>query len=260
MKQKYYECEKCHFKTKEKNKNCPICNSSMNQKEGIIKHINPTLPEKISNEHHKNIKMGYYCFKCRKDMKTKVCLDCNNVGSLYVEYNNKKAIIKRIKHLNEIFNDEEINVINKDLNEHEKTYLYHNYENSYQFFYKKDSNKAIACFIFAIVFYLIFLDITFNMNEQTYIFVSYIFNMIANTLLIILLFLGIWYLIDASNVEFLKIPTKIGILSLIPNVIQLALCIVNDADIKYTLISGFIAIFFGVILNIIYILRGKYEK
>lgn len=260
MKQKYCECLKCHFKTKEKNKKCPICNNVMQQKEGKLEHINPTLPEKLTNEHHKNVKMGYYCFKCRKDMKTKVCLDCNNVGSMYIEYNNKKAIIKRIKHLNEVFNEQEIDDINNDLTIQEKTYIYHNYENAYQFFYKKDSNKAVACFIFAIVFYLIFLDITFNMNEQTYIFVSYIFNMIANTMFLILVFLGIWYLIDASNVEFLKIPTKIGLFSLIPNIIQLAYCIVKDVDIKYTLISGFIAIIIGIIINIIYILRGMYEK
>lgn len=261
MKQKYYECEKCHFKTKEKNKKCPICNYDMKQKEGVIEHINPTLPEKITNEHHKNVNMGYYCFKCRKNMKTKVCLDCNNVGSMYIEYNNKKAIVKRIKHLTEVFDEEEINVINNDLTIEEKTYIYHNYENSYRFFYKKDSNKAIACFIFAILFYLVFLDITLNMNEQTYIFVSYIFNMISNTLFIILIFLGIWYLIDASNVEFLKIPAKIGILTIIPNIIQLALCIVKDGDIKFTLISGFISMFFSIILNIIYIFwEIKHEK
>lgn len=262
MKKKYiYKCNNCGFKTNEKNKKCPICNMEMVKEEGEEININPTLPDKITNEGHENVEMGYYCFKCRKKMKTKVCLDCNNVGSLYLETNNNRVIIKRIKHLTEHFDNDEMNDILNELNDQEKTYIYHNYESAHRFFYKKDINKSIVCFIFAFIFYLVFLDITFNMNENNYLFVSYIFNMLSNTVGITLLSLGVWYLLDASNVEFMKIPVKVAIVSLIPNVIQLAFCIAKDCSIKTMLISGFIALIISAIINIIYIIwELKHEK
>jgi len=262
MKKQYiYECAHCGFKTNEKNKKCPICNQEMIKKEGKEININPTLPDKITKDNHNNIEMGYYCFKCRKKMKTKVCLDCNNVGALYIETNNNRAIIKRINHLTEHFDNEEMKVILSELTEQEKTYIYHNYESAHRFFYKKDINKAIVCILFAFIFYFVFLDITFNMNEQNYLFVSYMFNMLANVSGITLLSLGVWYLLDATNVEFMKIPVKVAIISLIPNLIQLAFCIAKDSNIKIMLISGFIALFISVILNVIYIIwELKHEK
>ena len=87
------------------------------------------------------------------------------------------------------------------------------------------------------------------MNENNYLFVSYIFNMLSNTVGITLLSLGVWYLLDASNVEFMKIPVKVAIVSLIPNVIQLAFCIAKDCSIKTMLISGFIALIISAIIN-----------
>ena len=99
------------------------------------------------------------------------------------------------------------------------------------------------------------------MNENNYLFVSYIFNMLSNTVGITLLSLGVWYLLDASNVEFMKIPVKVAIVSLIPNVIQLAFCIAKDCSIKTMLISGFIALIISAIINIIYIIwELKHEK
>lgn len=262
MKRKYIsKCKYCGFKTNEKNKKCPICNHEMVREEGNEININPTLPDKITNEHHKDVEMGYYCFKCRKKMKTKVCLDCNNVGSLYVETNENRAIIKRINHLTEHFDEEEMKSILSELTDQEKTYIYHNYESAHRFFYKKDINKSIVCIIFAFIFYFVFLDITFNMNEQNYLFVSYIFNMLSNTVGITLLSLGIWYLLDASNVEFMKIPIKVAIISFIPNIIQLAYCLAKNSNIKVMLISGFIALAISAIINIIYIVwELKHEK
>lgn len=262
MKKNYiYECIHCKFKTNEKNKKCPICNNEMEKKEGKEININPTLPNTITNDNHEKIEMGYYCFKCRKKMKTKVCLDCNNVGSLYIETNENRAIVKRIDHLTEHFDEEEMKNILNELTDQEKTYIYHNYESAHRFFYKKDINKSIVCFIFAFIFYFVFLDMTFNMNENNYLFVSYLFNMISNTMGISLLSLGVWYLLDASNVEFMKIPIKVVIISLIPNLIQLAFCIAKDSNIKLMLISGFIALVISAILNIIYIIwELKHEK
>lgn len=255
------KCNNCGFKTKEKNKKCPICDKDMDIIEGTVEEINPTLPEKISNEHHNDIEMGYYCFKCRKKIKTKVCIDCNNVGSLYLETNNNMQIIKRVNKLTDVYNENEMNTITKELNDQDKTYIYHNYESAYRFFYKKDVNKSIVCIIFAIIFYVVFLDIAFNMSEKSYLFVSYIFNMIANTMSIVLLSLGVWYLFDATNVDFLKIPIKVALLTLIPNIIQLVICLIADLNMKYMLISGFIAMFITIIINVIYIIWGKtHEK
>lgn len=255
------KCDKCGFKTKEKNKTCPICNTQMQVLEDKVLDLNPTLPEKIVNDNHKDIEMGYYCFKCRKKMKTKVCLDCNNVGSLYLEYNDKKAIIKRVNRLTDVFDNQEMDVILNELTDQEKVYIYHNYESSYRFFYKKDKNKSLVCFIFAIIFYLVLLDMTFNMKEQDIIFMSYVFNAIGNWFLLTLSTLGIWYLIDASNVEFMKIPVKVGVISLIPNLIQLAICLAKGLDMKMMLITGFIALFIGIICDVIYtIWELKHEK
>ena len=61
--------------------------------------------------------------------------------------------------------------------------------------------------------------------------------------------------------EFMKIPIKVVIISLIPNLIQLAFCIAKDSNIKLMLISGFIALVISAILNIIYIIwELKHEK
>lgn len=262
MKKNYiYECINCHFKTNEKNKKCPICNKEMVKQEGEEIKTNPTLPDTITNENHNNIEMGYYCFKCHKKMKTKVCQDCNNVGSLYLETKDTRAVIKRINHLTEEFSEDEMKDIVNELTDQEKTYIYHNYESAHRFFYKKDINKSIVCILFSLIFYFVFLDITFNMSEQEFVFVSYIFNTIANSMGIILIFLGIWYLIDASNVEFIKIPVKVAIVTIIPNIVQLALCIAKDFDVSKMLVSGFITIGVSIILNVIYMLwELKHEK
>jgi len=262
MKKNYiYRCIHCDFKTNEKNKTCPICNNEMKKEEGKIININPSLPDKITNEHHKNIEMGYYCFKCRKKMKTKVCLDCNNVGSLYLETNENRIIIKRINKLTAHYNEQEMDTILKELTDQEKVYIYHNYESAHRFFYKKDINKSIVCFLFALIFYFVFLDITFNMNEQGYMFVGYIFNAIANFMLTTLASLGVWYLIDATNVEFMKLPIKVGLITIIPNLVQLAVCIAKEFNISKTLISGFITVGVSIILNCIFIIwELRHEK
>ncbi len=254
-------CTYCDFKTNEKNKSCPICNHEMNYIFGEDIKDNPTLPEKISNENHKHIEMGYHCFKCRKKIKTKVCLDCNNVGSLYLEYASKKAIIKRINRLTDVYSQSEMDVILKELTPQEKMYIYHNYESAYKFFYKKDTNKSIACIVFAFIFYFVLLDITFNMNENSYLVASYLFNMLSNTILVVMLSLGVWYLIDATNVEFAKIPIKIGLLTFIPNLVQTMICIMRNASIKWMLISGYICMFITIVINVVYIIwELKREK
>lgn len=262
MKKNYiYECPKCGFKTNEKNNTCPLCNTLTEKKEHPKLNINPTLPERLESHKDRDVQMSYYCFKCKKSTLNKVCLDCNNVSSLMLEYHNKKAIIKRIDRLNDVYSDEEITYILNQLTDQEKYYIYYNYQNAYRFFYKKDKTKAIACFIFAIIFYCLFLDITLNMSEQTYYFVSYFFNIIGNFILVVMSALGFWYLFDATTVEFEKVPTKLAIVIGIPNIINLAYLIIKDTNIKETLISGLITIIISIIVYIIYLLVGKrYEK
>lgn len=255
------KCVKCGFETKEKNKLCPICNNLMEIIPGNITEFNPTLPDKIDNTNHNQVEMGYYCFKCRSKKKTKVCIDCNNVCSLYVEVNQKRAIINRVKHLTDIFNEKEIDIICNELNDQEKVYIYHHYESAYRFFYKKDTTKAVACFIFAAFFYYVLLDMAFNMNESQYVFMSYFFNAIGNWLFLVLSTLGIWYLFDATNVEFKHIPTKIAIIIGIPNLIQLGFSLANSSNIKEMLISGLIAMLISIIITIIYFMwERKHEK
>lgn len=255
------KCSKCGFMTNEKNKVCPLCGKEMVEVEHEQIQVNPNLPDILDNNKDRDVKMGYYCFKHQTKMRTKVCINCNDVGSLYVEYNNKTAIIKRINSLTDKFTDEEIEVILQQLTEEEKMYIYYNYESAYRFFYKKDKPKAIVCFIFSFVFYFLFLDMVFNMNERNFDFVGYIFNMIGNILFVVLNILGVWYLCDATNVEFKKIPIKVGVCVLIPNLIQLAYTIIRDTKVMETLISGYVTMGVSVLVYVLYFLwEKKHEK
>lgn len=262
MKKNYiYKCPKCGFETNEKNKTCPLCNTITEKQEHNKLNINPNLPERLEKHEKRDVQMSYYCFKCKKSTMNKVCLDCNNVSSLMIEYNNKKAIIKRIDRLSDVYEEDEITSILNQLTDQEKYYIYYNYQSAYRFFYKKDKTKAISCFIFAVVFYCLFLDITLNMSEQTYYFISYFFNIIANFILVVMGALGVWYLVDATTVEFDKVPMKLAIVIGIPNIINLGYLIIKDTTIKETLISGFITIIISIIAYVIYVLVEKrHEK
>lgn len=263
MKKKYiYKCNHCGFEMNEYNKLCPLCGNETTKIEHEKLNINPTLPERLQNDNKsRNVKMNYHCFKCKKDSLNKVCLDCNNVASLQIDYNGKKAIIKRINCLNDVYTKEETDEILKELTDQEKNYIYYNYQGAYRFFYKKDKTKAIVCFLFAIIFYCLFLDIALNMSEQTYYFMTYFFNCIGNFILVVMALLGIWYLKDATVVEFDKVPAKLAIVIGIPNIINLAYLIIKDCKIKETLISGWITIGISIIVYIIYLLVDKhYEK
>lgn len=262
MKKNYiYKCSHCGFETNEVNDKCPLCGNETKKIENDKLEINPTLPKRLENNDSRNVKMTYYCFKCKKESLNSVCLDCNNVSSLMLEYNNKKAIIKRIDRLSDVYNAQEIDEILKELSNQEKNYIYYNYQNAYRFFYKKDKQKAITCFIFAVIFYFLFLDMALNMNEKEIFFMTYFFNAIANFIIVVMGALGFWYLKDATVVEFEKIPAKLAIIIGIPNIINLAYLIIKDCKIKETLISGWVTIIISIIVYIIYLLVDKhYEK
>lgn len=262
MKKNYiYKCSHCGFETNEVNDKCPLCGHETKKIEHDKLEINPTLPKRLENNNSRKVKMTYYCFKCKKESLNNVCLDCNNVSSLMLEYNNKKAIIKRIDRLSDVYNEQEIDEILAELSNQEKNYIYYNYQNAYRFFYKKDKPKAITCFIFALIFYFLFLDIALNMNEKEIFFMTYFFNAIANFIIVVMGALGFWYLKDATVVEFEKVPAKLAITIGIPNIINLAYLIIKDCKIKETLISGWVTIIISIIVYIIYLLVDKhYEK
>lgn len=251
------KCNKCGFITLEKNELCPICNMKMDIIEGSGNNLNPSLPNKLDQYKHENTEIGYYCYKCRSKKKTKVCIDCNYVNHLYIELNGKRAIVNRVKRLSDVFNEEELDIIAKELSEQEKVYIYHNYEDAYRFFYKKDKAKCIASFVFAFVFYFVLLDITFNMFESEYNFMSYFFNALGNWIFTTLGIIGVWYIFDATNVEFKKVPWKVGTIIGIPNIIQFGYALAMDVSIKTMLISGYITIFISIIIYILFLIMVK---
>lgn len=254
-------CQHCHFKTNEKNKKCPLCKHPTDYIVGDEININPTLPEKLFVDINKDAQLEYYCFKCRKESINRVCMHCNNVCSLKFNYNNKNIIVNRVYNLQENFNDNELDVILKQLTDQEKHYLYHNFEGAYRFFYHRDNNKAIACFLFAIFFYYFCLNITAQNIEGNYTFIAYIINALGNVLLGSLIIIGIWYLIDASNVEFKQKPIKIFATLAIVQSIQFIYAFIKLPTMKMELITGFIALFVGIIVYLILEIREKkHEK
>ncbi len=258
---KISRCQYCHFETNEKNKICPLCSHIMDYVIGDEININPTLPEKIFLNESRNVQLGYYCFKCRKTSINKACMECNNVGSLYLLYDNKMAIINRIENLKEEFTNEEVDIILKQLTINEKHYLYHNFEGAYRFFYHKDKNKAVACFAFAAFFYYFCLDIMVNNIDGDYAFIAYIVNALGNVLLGSLIILGIWYFIDASNIEFKKKPAKVFISLAIAQSLQFIYAFIKLPSIKMELITGFIALAIGIVIYLILeIWEKKHEK
>ena len=99
------------------------------------------------------------------------------------------------------------------------------------------------------------------MNESEFVFMSYLFNAIGNWLFLTLSIIGIWYLFDATNVEFKKVPVSVGIIIGIPNVIQFSYALASNINMNKMLISGYIAMFISLMIYIIYVIMvKKYEK
>jgi hypothetical protein len=95
------------------------------------------------------------------------------------------------------------------------------------------------------------------MFESEYNFMSYFFNALGNWLFTTLGIISIWYLFDATNVEFKKIPIKVGLIIGIPNIIQFGYSLAMNVNIKTMLISGYITILISIIIYIITLLMVK---
>lgn len=233
---KAYECNQCHFQAQEKQKECPICNKEMQEIEKEIS-FDPNLPKQIPSQ-DRAVQLGYYCFTCKKVQMNQICLVDNNINSLCLLYNGKKAIIKRIHHLRDVFDEEEVLEISKQLTEQEKHWLYHHFAGAYRFFYRKDKNKAIVSFVMALVMYVFCFLIAANFAGGELHLLVPVFNGLANTMAFIFIVLGIWYLIDASQVEYAGIPKKVGILAMVFYLIYVVVAIVLELSFTDSYLFG----------------------
>ncbi len=245
---KISECSKCNFKTKEKHSSCPLCNGKMNKIEGDVTY-NHNLPNRL-NKVDRNVKISYFCYKCRNESFNKVCLNCNVTSYLSLEYNNKRAVINRIDNLDEVFSEEEVYEILKELTDEEKYYIYHNFAISYKFFYQRDNAKAIILFFMAFLIYYVAFNVTLNYLE-TSIIISYFANGFANGVFSIFTVLGIWYLLDASFVEYDNASPYVGITCGVIQIIYIGLALIYSINFKLTLILGFISIIISIILSFV---------
>ncbi len=254
-------CPICGFKMNGKYKKCPICDSQMNKIKERQFDENPNLPNNFIINDNREVKLGYYCYKCKKNIHQHVCLNCNTIGYMIIEYHNKRAILPRINHLNEVFTNEEVQEIALSLTQEEKCWISHQFMDSYRLFYKRDKVKFGVCLFTALLMYFTSMEIFFYFLEKEYLFVGYFVNGIGNTLFSLFFSMSIWYLFDASVVEYKKIPAQIAIFMSVPNIIQVFICMLMNWQVKGTLISGFIFILLELIIYFIYVMVGKkHEK
>lgn len=262
MKQKkIYICSSCGFETKEKNKTCPICGKEMKYEEKDFTECNPTLPKSFSNSEEKDVKLSYYCPTCRKESHQSICICCNTVCYLSIEYHKKKAIVPKIDHLSDVYNEDELKDMGYFLTQEEKNWIYHYYRGAHKFFYKRDKVKFGVFLFTALLMYFTCLEIFFYMQEKEYLFVGYFVNGLGNGLFLLFLILGIWYLFDASIVEFKKIPTQVALFVMVPMVMQIFLCIFLNVTSRFMFISGYIFMLLTAFIYFIYVCWWKkHEK
>jgi hypothetical protein len=252
-------CQHCGFKTTENNKICPLCKNQTDRVEGNIPQYNINLPKSMPTD-ERDVKIGYLCYKCRKVSKNQVCLQCNVVGQFCIEYNKKRANIKRIDSLDEVYNEEEITKILQQLTEEEKHWIYHNFESSYQFFYKRDTSKALVCLVMGLIMYFIGLSIARNYADGTLLIVSYFANAFGNGALSIFIVLSIWYLVDATNVEYKRVAGTVGIITGVVMVVYVAISMMLSFSFSKAIIYGFLAIVLSLLLNFVYFIIERTLK
>src|SRR5690554_6017037 len=254
---KVSKCLNCNFKTKEKHKICPICKAEMKQTYGEVNY-NPNLPERIDVK--ADYKLYYFCYKCRSKSANKICLQGNVPGFLTLEYNEKTAIINYIESLDEVYDEDEVSFLAHNLTKQEKYWLYHNFDGSDRFFYRRDKNKAFACFLLAILMYSLCLTIATEYALTELIIISYATNALANGFLAFFIILGTWYLIDASSVEYEKTPAIVGLIIGTGMFVYFLISLFLDLSFKHAFILGFIFIFLASLIYIIYYFINKKKE
>jgi len=254
---KIYVCDDCHFKMKEKNKICPICHGKTKKVDGDIKKTF-RMPEKLTKT-HKDVALEYICPKCQRHLEQAICPMCNVQGLLLLQYNNKKVIINKVYDLYTVFTDEEVKEIANLLSEDEKNILYHNFYNSYLFFYHQDKGKAIGLFIMGIIIEYIVLNLMTEWYEDS-IELVYFTSGFGIGLLTTFVAIGINYLVDARVVEESKLAGKLGLANAIIVIIYVALSFYFTFAMKEILIGGAIAILVCAIVDVfVSIAKGSKE-
>lgn len=255
---KISKCSHCNFKTNEKHNSCPICNNHMDYLIGNITY-NPNLPQKLDMD-NRDLKLYYYCNKCKNKGINKICLRCNHIGSLTIEYNEKQATINRIDSLYDVFTDNEVEYITQNLSDQEKNWIYHNFASSYRFFYKRDIPKTFVCFLLAIIMYSLCLSISTKYASTDLIIISYAANAFGNGILTIFMILGIWYLYDASSVEYESVPVTVALINGSTMFIYFLLSLFINLSFKVSFILGFIFILISIVIYLICFFINKKIK
>lgn len=242
---KIYKCSKCNFVTIEDNKVCPLCSSLVNIIEEETKNYSYADPEYI-NQEKKDTEFSYYCYKCKNYSAKKVCMNCNIVGYLTISYKGKRYILNRISDLSEVYSKYEVDAILDDTSQHEKDYIYHNLDNNARFFYRVDKAKSsTAFFIGALLFILGFIISTSSFDKE--LIITYVANAFGNAMFSIFLFLGIWYLKNAYEVEEFKAPTFLGINALI----IASIYVITATILRLTFVNGFLVGIIFLIINLV---------
>lgn len=246
-----YKCNKCGFETIEENKMCPLCESLMTKtSDNDIHKTNYSDPDTIKNS-GSDITFCYYCYKCKKYSQKKVCMDCNIIGYLSINYKQKHYILNRISQLSEVFNDYEIDDILKNTSDEEKNYIYHNLQDSSRFFYRQDKSKSYTSYFFAVVLYILGFIISTSSFDQELI-ITYIANSFSNIFLVMLGFMGYWYSKNAYELEESKAVGTFATIGVVISFIYIALSLI----LSLSFIQGFLVslgfMFLNIVVNYVY--------
>lgn len=252
-----YRCENCGFAMEEKSRSCPLCHHPLRKEKGETSKKGFALPSVIQREND-DVAIFYYCPKHGR-MKTKICPECNETGKLCLSFLGKVAVTEDIASLNDVFTQEETEIIVKKLNDEEKNYICRGFASSYRFLVKKESAKAFAMFLLAGLFGILFLKIV--LTVKGYPPAYSIFIATGNWLASSLIAAGIRYLHDAGELRYdRKSPLKIGLATGIPHLACLFASVLLALSLKNALILGWIVFPLSVVLYFIYYLISNHIK
>lgn len=252
-------CSVCGFKTKEVNRNCPLCLSPTNAVpwEDFSYEIN--LPPQIKQKNN-IIYFGYYCTKCRTRSINRVCITCNNLNPLTIMYQGKRALIHQIENLEDVFTKQEVLEILNSLTNQEKYYIYHHLSHSDRFFYRRDSLKAGVSIFIGILMYSLSFIITANDANNETLFLAYFSNAFGMGFLLLFTIFALWYLCKPTEIEQTKLPTETAIIIASSMVLYIITAIFQNFDFNQTLLVGFLFMGFSIILYSFYIIFWRKKR
>lgn len=252
---KTYVCQKCGFITKENHKTCPLCAGTMEKTESEINHnFNYALPRRFT-EDDRNVRFGFYCYKCKKISPNEVCLHCNIKSYLALTFNDKTVVLNYLDSLSEEFSDEEITEILRELSFEEKNYIYHNLAISYKLLYRRDKAKAIVCILMALVMMYLGLEVAFNNQDKAII--SYFAFAFGSGCFVLFLLLGITYFYDAAIVEYSHFAKIVGIITVVIELIYIVTAVAIAFSFQQTVLFGVVALMLALIINFSYYFIGR---